>query len=442
MSQAKWLNPASKSAVGPCPGYRLGLSQDKSEPKKKRKDESPLKVDAALYKQEELPEDGRPHWETARLLIEFKRGGGQYDPFDDEKGDGVSETRTDVRGQITTYVANAFACQHRVAMFFLLVNGEQLRVTRWDRSGTVFTECFKYTQQRERLRNVLWGFSRLSDGQQGFDTTAILLQPGDVEYALMDKLKTDSDGTDISEIEGTIVEKAQDHYTFRFVREAFAESLKDDAPRYCLTVPMGTEVRRFLVGKATFIAPGMTGRGTRGFVAWDADRGRFVFLKDAWRPHYEKVSTEGRILRDLRSAGVENTPTYVCDAELEEVTKTPLFAGLRNGQPGSAGGKTQPRGSQAGLKRKKSQRYSRNTTAEDGASQAAAFPDIHAPIPPVVPTPEQFKRRGGHNVGRYFRHYRVVVEEVCLSLEHFTTGKQLVSIIRDCVKGAILNTTI
>ena len=145
------MNPASQLAVGPCPGYRLGLSQDKSASKKKKKDETPLKIDAALYKTEELPKDGRPHWETARLLIEFKRGGGQYDPFDDKKGDGASETRTDVRGQITTYVANAFSCQHRVAMFFLLVNGNQLRVTRWDRSGTVFTESFKYTQQRERL---------------------------------------------------------------------------------------------------------------------------------------------------------------------------------------------------------------------------------------------------------------------------------------------------
>ena len=434
MSQAKWLNPASQLAVGPCPGYRLGLSQDKSASKKKKKDETPLKIDAALYKTEELPKDGRPHWETARLLIEFKRGGGQYDPFDDKKGDGASETRTDVRGQITTYVANAFSCQHRVAMFFLLVNGNQLRVTRWDRSGTVFTESFKYTQQRERLRNVLKSFSGLTDGQQGFDTTAFLLKPGDVEYELMDRLQMDSDGTDISETEGTVVEEAREHYTFGFVRKAFADSLKNGAPRYCLSVPTETEVRRFLVGKATFVAPGMTGRGTRGYVAWDVDRGRFVFLKDAWRPHYENVSTEGRVLRDLRSAGVKNTPTCVCDAELEDVTKTPQYAGLRCEEPASEGGQSsQPIKSQAGSKRKKTEPAHRNTSNNNGSQKQMKVPDLDAPIPPKQLSPDDFKQ--GRNTGRHFRHYRVVVEEVCLPLEQFKTGKQLISIMRDCVKG-------
>ncbi len=394
------------------------------------KDKQKLKIDAALYKQSEVPTDGRPHWECSHLLIEFKHGGGQNDPYDDEAGDGASETRTDVRGQITTYVANAFSQQHRNAMFFLLVNGCKLRVTRWDRSGTVFTEAFKYTDERTRLRNVLWGFSRLDEEQQGFDTTATLLKPGDAEYALMDTLKAEQ-GTDISEVEGTIVAKKQDHCTFRFVRKAFANSLEDDAPRYCLIVPTDQGKRRFLVGKAVFVAPGMTGRGTRGFVAWDVTGQRFTFLKDAWRPHYENVSTEGKVLRDLRSAGVKNTPTYVCDAELGDVTKTPLFAGLRFEGPGSKGDESVASGSGGGSKRKKTKPADSNTSG--GTSQAQKVPDINTHIPPAKPTPADFQQ--GKNTHRHFRHYRVVVEEVCLPLSDFKTGEQLISIIRDCVRG-------
>ncbi|RPD55664.1 hypothetical protein L226DRAFT_617055 [Lentinus tigrinus ALCF2SS1-7] len=419
----EWLNHAK----GPCPGYRIGLSQDTSALKDKvtgEKDKQGLKVDAALYKEEDVPTDGRPYWETSRLLIEFKRGGGQHDPYDDKTGDGASETRTDVRGQITTYVANAFSLQHRVAMFFLLVNGNHLRVTRWDRSGTVFTESFKYTQERIRLRNVLWNFSRLDAGKQGFDTTAILLIPGSEEYEFMDKLTRDVDGTDISEVEGTIVTKAQEHYTFRFVREAFAKSIAKGIPRYCLTVPVGNKEHHFLVGKATFTATGMTGRGTRGFIAWDVSRKRFAFLKDAWRANYQNVATEGRVLRDLRSTGVENTPTYVCDAELPDVTKTPFIAYRE--QPVSGSGQSQASGSGASKKRKK-------TPCRNTSSKASVLPDVDVPITPRQPTLEDFKQE--RNVTRYFRHYRVVVEEVCLGLEHFTTGKQLISIMRDCVKA-------
>ncbi|KAI0696571.1 hypothetical protein C8T65DRAFT_615307 [Cerioporus squamosus] len=429
---AKWLNPSKGSVTVPCPGYRIGLSQDKSALKDKEK----LKIDAALYKEEELPTDGRPHWESSHLLIEFKRGGGKNDPFDDEDGDGASDTRTDVRGQITTYVANAFSQQHRIAMFFLLINGNQLRVTRWDRSGTVFTEAFKYTEERARLRNVLWGFSRLDDEKQGFDTTATLLKPGDPEYALMDKLKIDEKGTDISEVEGTVVKEKQDRYTFHFVRQAFVDSLKDDAPRYRLIVPTKKGERRFLVGKATFVAPGMTGRGTRGFVAWDVTGKRFTFLKDAWRPHYQDVSTEGKVLQDLRSAGVENTPTYVCDAELGDVTKTPLFAGLRYDESGSESGKSRASGSRVGSKRKKTEpaRSKASTSGGSGStSQAQKTPDVDAPIPPGRPAPGDFKQ--GKNTLRHFHHYRVVVEEVCLPLDSFKTGEQLVCIIRDCVKA-------
>ncbi|KAI0699192.1 hypothetical protein C8T65DRAFT_581489, partial [Cerioporus squamosus] len=49
-------------------------------------------------------------------------------------------------------------------------------------------------------------------------------------------------------------------------------------------------------------------------------------------------------------------------------------------------------------------------------------------------TPLYVPSQGG-NLVRTFRHYRLVVEEVCKELTEFRSGKQLISIIRDCVRA-------
>ncbi|RDX52927.1 hypothetical protein OH76DRAFT_1333606, partial [Lentinus brumalis] len=77
----------------------------------------------------------------------------------------------------------------------------------------------------------------------------------------------------------------------------------------------------FFVGKPIFVSesPGAAGSRTRGYVAWDIQNKRFAFLKDAWRRKGGGSSaTEGKVLLQLRAAGVANIPTYVCDAELQD----------------------------------------------------------------------------------------------------------------------------
>ncbi|TFK78153.1 hypothetical protein K466DRAFT_440952, partial [Polyporus arcularius HHB13444] len=67
----------------------------------------------------------------------------------------------------------------------------------------------------------------------------------------------------------------------------------------------------YLVGKHIFIAFGMIGRGTRGYVALEWKTQRFVFLKDSWRACYTGVESEGTILSVLNANGVTNVPTVV-----------------------------------------------------------------------------------------------------------------------------------
>ncbi|KAI0806764.1 hypothetical protein C8Q74DRAFT_1341797 [Fomes fomentarius] len=418
-----WLNPTTKNAKGPCPGYRLGLSQDRWE----KRDPSELKVDGALYQRAEFANDGRPHWERVRALLEFTRtADDRLNPYDNKsKGDESSDTRTDVRGQITSYVAHAFSHQHRTSLLLFLVTGTKMRVARWDRSRTLFTKSFDYTEPRGRylLRDILFGFSFLERDKQGLDDTATPLTKDDEDYKKMDRVAAICD-TDISAAEGTVVDDELElPYTFDFVRAAFRESLAHDATRYRLTVPaQDSPDQKFLVGKPLFVAPGMSGRGMRGFVAWDTSGGRFVFLKDAWRPHYENVNTEGKVLRALRDAGVKNTPTHVCDGELEQFTVTREHsANSSSSKPTRSSGTKRMTRSVSAANKSSVHRESA------GSKKVLLSPQI---------SPSEFVNQGKTiNGKRHFRHYRLVVEEVCLPLCDFTNGKQLMTIVRDCVEA-------
>lgn len=404
--QADWM--ARKGPSRPCPGYVLSLSQDRWD----KGDTVKLKVDGAIYPEDVAPNDGRPHWEALNALLEFKAGGTKFDPYDDVKqGDADAETRVNVRGQLTEYVAHTFAYQHRTALFLFLINGDKMRATRWDRSGTVFTEAFDYTQHRDLLRDLLWGFSRLSPRAQGLDYSVTPLFPNDDDYCTMTKL-AEANKNDISEEEGTIVDpELKAPYVFKYVRDAFAASIEGDAPRYRLAIPTPTGNRFYLAGKPHIVAAGMSGRGTRGYVAWDLTGKRFVWLKDAWRPIYDNVATEGSVLRTLNGLGVRNVPTYVCDGELEDETETPKWA-------------------------KTPFEETSNKPEADAEPKGTKRTRNGEPQPTPNHSPNAFINRGKH-IMRKFRHYRIVVEEVCMPLTKFKNGKQLLSTVRDCVQGAL-----
>ncbi|EIW52955.1 uncharacterized protein TRAVEDRAFT_86725, partial [Trametes versicolor FP-101664 SS1] len=149
-------------------------------------------------------------------------------------------------------------------------------------------------------------------------------------------------------------------------------------------VPDGSGIRSFLVGKPAFQAAGMAGRGTRGYVALDCQNGRFVWLKDAWRAHYDLVEMEGSVLETLNKEGVCNVPTLICHGDiLEQSTKTPDY-----------------------WPKKKD---------PETTTQPATLPE-ECPL-------------------RRHMHYRLVVKEVAMDLTTFKDGQQLLSIIFDCVMG-------
>lgn len=377
------------------PGFKITGSKDKPDADGYSKE----RIDASFFRDGRVPGDNRPNWAEQVVSLEFKDNKTANDPFDDRTDDKVEAdaiTRKRVRGQLISYAELVFRYQHRTALYQLLIMGRHFRFIRWDRSGTIVTRAVDYFERPDLLCEMLWHMAQLVDEQLGMDPSAVRIRQGDKDYALMEQVAFPQE-EDWEHEERLIDALPGGDQVFRYVRDAFRNSLHEtwSWPRYRLDVPDGKEIRQYLVGKPIFHASGMAGRGTRGYVALDCQSRCFVWLKDAWRAHYDLVDQEGSVLENLNKAKVRNVPTLVCHGDiLEQSTKTPDY-----------------------------------------------WPTRKDPEVPTTPKPRKRSISEVEDISeeecplRRHRHYRLVVQEVAMDLTAFRTGKQLVSIIYDCVTG-------
>ncbi|KAI9058413.1 hypothetical protein FKP32DRAFT_1761868 [Trametes sanguinea] len=405
------------------PGLTMALSEDRPD----KGDSKQLKIDSAFYRSALVPTDRRPHWADQLVCVEFKAHDTANDPYDDrEPGqvDALAETRKQVRGQIIHYAEQIFEYQHRTALIFLIIIGRRFRFSRWDRSGTIVTPAVDYVEHPEVLCEMLWHMGRLSDEALGVDPTAHRVMPGSEEYAQMLQAKQASTGLpDLDHAERELAAAPPANAVFRYVREMFEKSLDEDYPWYRLDIPHEGGVRSFLVGKPIFCAPGMAGRGTKGFVALEVGvcPARFVWLKDAWRTQYEFVAQEGEVLKELNDAGVINVPTLICHGDIPgQETQTPTWWEFNN-----------------------------RSTAELPTSFAPSPPPVASSSRTLVNLRSQSSRSIKRSAAemedegdgreecplRRHKHYRIVVEEVGMKLVEFKHGQQLLQIVYDCVSG-------
>ncbi|KAM5541530.1 hypothetical protein V8D89_004720 [Ganoderma adspersum] len=190
----------------------------------------------------------------------------------------------------------------------------------------------------------------------------------------------------------------------------------------------GKTTRHFLISKPTFRARGMSGRGTRGYVALDCQTGKFVWLKDAWRAHYLLVDREGDVLRRLNKAKVKHVPTLICHGDIEDqVTVTPDWWEMKNPRSASTSGShpptppcpssSDPRNPQTGSTSSSSTSRKRKS---DDESRTEDSPVGYSQFREDCPL-------------RLHKHYRLVEKEVAMPLSSFTDGQQLASLVLDCV---------
>ncbi|KAI0698188.1 hypothetical protein C8T65DRAFT_742912 [Cerioporus squamosus] len=316
------------------PGHFFSLSENKWE----EKDRTLQKIDGAFYANEYKKDvvEGRPNWVRMGLPVEFKRGGTGLDPFDDKPGHNLepdADKRKEVRGQVLSYAEHVVGNQHRTAVYMLFVNGPLFRVMRWDHSGVIVTEAIDYLHSVDGtmcLLTFLNCYSKVGPAGQGIDTTAIPLSEDSCGWHRMSVVAEDCSGDldynehvieDVSKLHAAFLDPARstvslgadDDVLHQDPGSYFRKSLDDGHPRYMIKVG----VRTLLVGRHMFKASGLIGRGTRGFVALDWQSQRLVFLKDAWRPHYDGMKEEGEILEELNKAGVPHVPTVLAHGDVE-----------------------------------------------------------------------------------------------------------------------------
>ncbi|KAI0324568.1 hypothetical protein GY45DRAFT_1375459 [Cubamyces sp. BRFM 1775] len=406
------------------PGLKMSTSSEK--PDITEMGNFKQKPDAAIFKADSVPTDGRPHWADQLITVEFKRNTTSQDPFDDRKGaelESDAATRKEARGQLIDYSELVFRIQHRTALYMILVINRNIRVLRWDRSGTVVTPAFDYVAEPQVLCQILWRMSLLSDEQLGIDTSATRLHPNDTDYKYMDILALSSK-TDLSSCEGYDLlpaERQRKDHIFKHVREKFGEAVDHKWPRYRVEVPDGDGVRTFLIGAPAFYAQGMACRGTKGYVAWDIQAKRFAWLKDVWRLDYERMEPEGVILSKLNAHGVVNVPTLVCHGDIRnQKTLTPDIweaqQPVRPDTPASTAASVSP-----------------SPTLVDPAPQP---PSSTSRKRTLVEAEDEDTSCGEEEYTlRRHAHYRIVVQEVAKPLSEFLSGRHLVSIIIHCIQA-------
>ncbi|KAI0641657.1 hypothetical protein C8Q79DRAFT_284716 [Trametes meyenii] len=410
----------------------LLMACSSEKPEMEEGDEFRQKIDAAFFKEDNFPllHDGRPRWADQVVPVEFKRHETNKDPFDDrdeDRTDADSIERKKVRGQVITYAEYIFRVQHRTALFMLLVIGRNFRFLRWDRSGTIVTRAIDYVSESDVLCEFLWRMSLQSDEALGVDPSATRVLPGDADYAEMDEAAVELE-SDLATEERvlTAAEVRAGVQVFKYVRQCFRQSLQPEWPRYRVEVPDGAGTRHFLVGRPVFYAHGMVGRGTRGYIALDCASKRFVWLKDAWRVHYDLVDQEGSILGLLNEKKIANVPTLLCHGDIRnQTTDTPrVWEEKHPPEPVTAA--VPP-------------------LVPIPASQSSSCTLVAPPPPPLSSSTSRKRTRTEFDSEdtalnfreesplRHHMHYRIVEREVAMPLSEFQTGRQLVSVVLDCI---------
>ena len=129
-----------------------------------------------------------------------------------------------------------------------------------------------------------------------------------------------------------------------------------------------------------------------------------MFLKDAWRPFYQGVEMEGDILKELNNAGVEHIPTLLCHGQVaSQETFVSHYAQCVDQRTNDE---------------RKAESRSKTTKEASKGKKRAREGEQRSHI-------------------RHYAHHRLATKEVCLPVVAFTSSKQLVSVVTDCVEGEL-----
>ncbi|KAM5535310.1 hypothetical protein V8D89_010995 [Ganoderma adspersum] len=427
---------------------------------------------AALFRREWQPEleADQPNWAYQSAFVQFTPEGAHNDPFDvcslvdleEIADDLLTDSRAHIQEQMRSYADSIALYQHRTAVFSFVAGPREFRVMCWDHSGVFVSERVDYVRDTRALVEVLLALVAADREGLGSDPTATLLLKGSKDYEVMDRIVDETsrrlpvlpwvEGTPLpptvatmfpsdavppadANVDGYLVNDAQHDtsshceddssptemaatthrvlkdgsFVFQYVLDSFRSSLANGSPRYKLV--LGSD--EFLVGAPLYhdIRPG----GTRGYVAFHKQSGRFVLLKDSWRrPQYPggAVTSEGDVLRKLNEDGVRNVPTLLCHGVVDGQVTRVLECWTD---------KEERRWEEERLKDSEDKDIHKDGEFKDETRG-------------VKRTRDDMEEEAISQT-RHYVHYRIALREVYLPLAAFTSSRQLVSVVGDCIEA-------
>ncbi|KAJ8488556.1 hypothetical protein ONZ51_g3456 [Trametes cubensis] len=250
---------------------------------------------------------GRTVWAHAEFVIEAKHDPKlapfSFTPGEDQTIEAFSEAadREDARGQLIAYAREICARQHRRYVYLISVYRNCARFIRVDRTAALLSAPFDYVQDPMLFATFIYRYINATPEERGYDPTAT--------RATKEECQLFSD---------VIANYTKDSHLYAGLQNAVKEGWpifklsirgpwsSNDGP---VRIDSPEETRVFLVGRPAFRSHSMTGRGTRGFFAYDVARKRIVFVKDYWRADLPGHLTEYDVYIKL-SGGDSDTHNF------------------------------------------------------------------------------------------------------------------------------------
>lgn len=256
-----------------------------------------------------LPNTHQVSWESVVVPIEVKWADGN-NAFGPLPGNFLTTTvdGKESRGQITEYAAKIMATQHRTCLFSIFIHRFTARLLRWDRVGVVVSKPIHYKDNPTPLIAFLYRFGQMTLEERGIDPT--VTSPTPAEKAQLDDFEPDNKSHQQLR-DGCMARGCPIETIFKV--EVMDESL-----------PSGK--RYLLVSKPQEASESFTGRGTKGFVAYDLEGKRLVWLKDCWRVDSEgskvPVHPEHETYAKLKSHNVQFVATAICGGDVKSHSRS------------------------------------------------------------------------------------------------------------------------
>ncbi|KAJ3477491.1 hypothetical protein NLI96_g10424 [Meripilus lineatus] len=268
-------------------------------------------IDLAIFKadsnhrvaaKEENMNIAQTSWDAMVVPIEIRNptSASPFPPFQDKRS--IAEPEKDNRGQVASNIGKIFSHQHRTFVFSIHIHGELVYLVRWDRAGAVVATPFNLLKESHKAHTFLSRFAKMGPAQQGYDDSIRSALPSEAKMFL-------------------------DYRTMDLVHQAYLEEARApcggmDAVVYVVQI-VGCDGRpnlRLAIGRPRFMGGGIVGRATRGFIAYDLDNQRLVFLKDYWQPDMESYHPELQTYERLRKANVQFIATPLGGGEVYDST--------------------------------------------------------------------------------------------------------------------------